>query len=312
MTGPAIMRPACVLAALLVGTAGVPAWGATCSCAAVPLLGSMDTGTPSRGAWLLTGAYEFHEIGDLVSGSDEVRDETGRERSSRALVLQAGRALGERFAVSALVSAVEHERTVGRQETVGRGIGDALVMLKYSPRRITPFQRTGLTLGIGATLPVGEDDESDFVTLAEDMQPSTGAWGPVAWVHAERAWSQAANTRSYGSVSYRANGENDRNYRFGDTWTASLGTTHRTAGRWGFGIELRYRQADRDERASARIPNTGGRWLDGVPAVQFQFTERLAGKVSGRIPLWRDVNDALQFTTSYAVSVSLAYVAGGP
>ena len=306
----ALRAGACAVAILLAFPPGARA--ATCSCAAVPLLGSMDTGAPVGGSWLLTGGYESHEIGDLYSGSDQVSDETGRERSSRALVLQASRGFGGRFAVTALLSAVEHERRVGGQTTMGRGLGDGLLMLKYSPMRITPFRRTGLTLGIGTAIPVGEDDESDFVTLAEDMQPSTGAWAPVAWLHAERAWSQAANTRSYGSVSYRANGENDRNYRFGDTWTASLGATHRTAGRWGFGIELRYRQADRDERASVRIPNTGGRWLDGVPAVQFQFTERLAGKVSGRFPLWRDVNDALQFTTSYAVSVSLSYVAGGP
>ena len=287
------------------------ATAATCSCAAVPLLGSMDTGAPAGGSWLLTGGYEFHEIGDLYSGSDEVPDETGRERSSRALVLQASRGFGARFSVTALLSAVEHERRVGGQTTTGRGLGDGLVMLKYSPLRITPFQRNGLTLGVGSAIPVGEDDASGLVTLAEDLQPSTGAWAPVAWVHAERAWSQAANTRTFASVSYRSNGENDRDYRFGDAWTGSLGTTHRT-GRWGLGFELRYRDAARDERASAAIPNTGGRWLDGVPAIQFQFTDRLAGKVSARVPLWRDVNDALQFTTSYAVSMSLSWVAGGP
>ena len=287
------------------------ATAATCSCAAVPLLGSMDTGAPAGGSWLLTGGYEFHEIGDLYSGSDEVPDETGRERSSRALVLQASRGFGARFSVTALLSAVEHERRVGGQTTTGRGLGDGLVMLKYSPLRITPFQRNGLTLGVGSAIPVGEDDASGLVTLAEDLQPSTGAWAPVAWVHAERAWSQPASTRTFASLSYRSNGENDRDYRFGDAWTGSLGTTHRT-GRWGLGFELRYRDAARDERASAAIPNTGGRWLDGVPAIQFQFTDRLAGKVSARVPLWRDVNDALQFTTSYAVSMSLSWVAGGP
>ena len=300
---------ACAVAAVLAGPPA--ALAATCSCAAVPLLGSMDTGAPAGGSWLVTGGYEFHEIGDLYSGSDEVPDETGRERSSRALVLQASRGFGERLSVTALLSAVEHERRVGGQTTTGRGLGDGLVMLKYSPKRIGPFERNGLTLGVGTAIPLGEDDARDFVTLAEDMQPSTGAWAPIAWVHGERAWSQAANTRSFASLSYRWNGENDRSYRFGDAWTAALGTTHRT-GRWGLGFELRYRDAGRDERAAAQIPNTGGRWLDGVPAVQFQFTDRLAGKVSARVPVWRDVNDALQFTTSYAVSVSLSWVAGGP
>ncbi|MCZ6894516.1 MAG: hypothetical protein O7H40_10780, partial [Gammaproteobacteria bacterium] len=59
---------------------------------------------------------------------------------------------------------------------------------------------------------------------------------------------------------------------------------------------------------SVLIPNTGGEWLDFVPAIQYHFSNNIAGKLSGRIPVWRDLNDALQFTTSYSIAMSISYV----
>jgi len=54
--------------ALWLSMAGAPALGATCSCAGVPLLSSMEFGTPDNKSWFLSSSYEFHDISDLVSG----------------------------------------------------------------------------------------------------------------------------------------------------------------------------------------------------------------------------------------------------
>ncbi|MCZ6888099.1 MAG: hypothetical protein O7H39_06350 [Gammaproteobacteria bacterium] len=286
-----------------------PALAASCSCAAVPLLNSMETGSPDGGNWFLSSSYEFHEISDLVSGTQDVNDETDRQRQSQALVVEASYGINDRFSVSALVSAVEHKRTVGRSGTsVGRGIGDGMVMLRYTPRRVGLFERTGITFGIGTRIPIGDDDAVDFVTLAEDMQPSTGAWGALLWAQANHSFSAAAKGQIFGSLSYTANGENDRDYQFGNSWILALGGTYQTDTPWGLGAEMRYRNADRDQRNSVLIPNTGGEWLDFVPAIQYHFSNNIAGKLSGRIPVWRDLNDALQFTTSYSIAMSISYV----
>ena len=66
-----------------------------------------------------------------------------------------------------------------------------------------------------------------------------------------------------------------------------------------------------DERNSVEIPNTGGEWLEIVPAVQYHVMERLALKASAKFPLSRDLNDELQFTTKFAFRLSLSYVFGG-
>jgi hypothetical protein len=41
--------------------------------------------------------------------------------------------------------------------------------------------------------------------------------------------------------------------------------------------------------------------------VQFGITDNFSLALSGRYPLWRDLNGALQFTTSYSYALSLSY-----
>lgn len=302
-------RATLAMIALWLSTAAAPTLGATCSCAGVPLLSSMEFGTPDNKSWFLSSSYEFHDISDLVSGTDDVSDSTDRKRKSQTLILEASYGINDRFSVSTLFSAVEHERTVGQSGTArASGLGDGIVMFKYTPGKVGLFKRNGLAFGIGSRIPIGEDNASDIVTLAEDMQPSTGAWAGIFWVQASRSFSRAAKTQVFSSFSYTENFENDRDYRFGNTWSLSLGGSYQTDTPWNFGVEMRYRNSDRDQRNSVEIPNTGGQWLDLVPAVQYHFNDKLAGKITARIPVWRDLNDVLQFTTSYSVALSISYL----
>ena len=133
--------------------AAVPADGATCSCATVPLLGTMELATPAGGNWLLASTYEYHDISDLVSGSSSVPDETGRDRTSQALVLEASRGLSEKWSVSLLGSFVDHDRRVGDSSDSTSGLGDAIAMIKYSPSRMGLYSKSELSFGLGARLP---------------------------------------------------------------------------------------------------------------------------------------------------------------
>lgn len=283
----------------------------TCSCANVPLLGTMELATPGDGKWFLASTYEYHDASELVSGSSTVSDTTGRDRTSDALVLELSRGLGDKFSFSAMLSAVQHDRTIGGVRDEASGLGDAIVMLKYSPTSISLYSRNALTFGAGARLPVGEDDAtSNGIVLAEDLQPSTGAYAGLVWVYAARALNDAASARLYASATYTDNGENDRNYRFGNETTASIGASYQWQSPWAFNAELVYRHTKHDERGSAEIPNTGGDWLDLIPAVQYHVNESMALRLAARVPLSRDLNDQLQFTTKYAIRVTFSVVFG--
>lgn len=283
----------------------------TCSCASVPLLGSMELATPGDGRWFLASTYEFHDISDLVSGSSSVADGTNRDRTSEALILEVSKGLTEKLSMSAILSAVKHDRTVGGVRDDVTGIGDSILMLKYSPADVSLYSRNALSFGIGARLPIGEDDaSSDGIVLAEDLQPSTGAFATIAWAYAARSLNESGSARIYANFSHTNNDDNDRNYQFGHETSASFGASYQTQTPWGFNAELVYRSTERDKRANATIPNTGGEWLDIVPAVQYHVTEKMALRASAKIPLTRDLNDQLQFTTKYAFRLTFSYVFG--
>ncbi len=284
---------------------------ATCSCAGVPLLGSMQLATPGGGKWFLAGSYEFHDASELVSGSSTVPDSTNRDRTSEVLMFEVSRGLWDKVSFSALIAAVKHDRTVGGVHDSASGLGDAIVVLKYSPSSISLYSRNAFSMGIGARLPLGVDDAtSGGIVLAEDMQPSTGAFGSVFWIYAARALNEPASAQIYVNATYTNNGENDRDYQFGHEATASLGASYQTQSPWGFSVELLYRQAERDKRASTDIPNTGGEWLDIIPTVQYHITDSMALSASAKIPVARNLNDQLQFTTKYAARLTFSYIFG--
>jgi hypothetical protein len=272
----------------------------------------MQLASPNDGQWFLGSTYEYHDVSDLVAGSSSIPDQTGRDRTSEALVVEVSRGINEKWSASLLLSAVDHEREVNNNRATASGLGDAIAMVKYSPRNISLYSDTALSFGIGARVPVGEDNATRLgVALAEDMQPSTGAYGGMIWAYWARALNESKGARVYASASYTQNSDNDRNYEFGKETTMTFGGSYQTQTPWGFNLELSYRDAKRDQRNSVTIPNTGGKWLDVVPAIQYHLNERLALKASAKIPVSRDLNDELQFTTKYAYRLSLSYVFGG-
>ncbi len=205
--------------ALLIFGLPTPVFAATCSCAGVPLLASIDTSATEKGQFFISYTAENHQINDLVSGSKDVNDETRRDRTSFSQVLSASYAVTDHWAVSALVSYVKHNRTIGSSflgTTTTSGISDSVVLARYSPLFITPFSRHALSLGVGLRIPTGEDDFGDDFVLSEDMQPSTGAYGEILWTSYSYAFNQAATLQLNTSANYTFNGENDRKYSFGN------------------------------------------------------------------------------------------------
>lgn len=307
------MRKPTVTIALLAASLGSEvAVAQTCSCAAVPLLGSMQSAPTNDGQWHLGTTYEFHDVSELVAGSSTVPDTTGRERRSSSLIVEASRGLTEKWSLSALISGVEHERDVGGEFVRASGLGDGLVIARYSVRNISLYSDSALAFGVGVRAALGDDDTTrDGVALAEDMHPSTGANGGILMAYWAKSLNEAGSKQIYASGSYGSYGANDRNYRFGDEVIASFGSTIRTQGRWSFNLEVSMRDADRDRRNASEISNTGGRWLDLNAGVQYRVNESLGVSFGGSIPIERDLNDQLQFTTKYAARAAVSYVFGG-
>lgn len=287
------------------------AGAATCGCAAVPLLDAIDTSATQAGDFYLNVTTETHEMNDLVVGTKQISDETKRTRSSVSQAVSMSYALSDRWALSGLVSYIEHSRKVGTSvfgEQNTSGLSDGVILLRYTPFYQTPFFRHQLSLGFGARLPIGIDDAGGLLTASEDMQPSVGALGSIYWSAYSYAFNQAGTIQFNASVSYIDNEEeNDRGYTFADEANFTAGMSHNVSTKLSYSASLRYRNTTADRRNGFDIPNTGGEWLDFVPAVQYSVTDKLNVGVSGRVPIARDLDGAIQFTTSYSYSLSLTY-----
>ncbi len=249
-------------------------------------------------------------MNDLVSGSDEVQDETGRDRNSTSQVLSASYALTDHWSVSALISYVRHRRKIGSSflgETRSSGIGDSIILTRYTPFFITPFSRHQLSLGLGARIPTGEEDAGNGIRLSEDMQPGIGSVGKIVWASYSYAFNQAATVQFNASANHTSNDRNDHHYAFGDELNLAVGLSQSIGSRFAYSLAVRYRDTLADRRFGFAVPNTGGKWLDFVPAIQYAISDNLNVVLSGRSPLARELNGALQFTTSYAYSLSLSY-----
>lgn len=300
-----------ILLTLLLSSFHVPALAATCSCAGVPLLTSIDTSASEPGDLFINYSTEDHQISDLVSGSKDVRDETRRDRTSFSQVVSASYAITDRWSISALVSHIEHKRTIGSSFLGGNrssGFGDSVILARYTPLFITPFSRHEVSLGLGVRIATGEDNaKNNGITLSEDMHPSTGALGKILWASYGYAFNQASTVQFNASANYTYNDENDRKYSFGDEFNFAFGLSQSIGTKFGYSAAFRYRSTRRDRRLGFQIPNTGGKWLDFVPAVQYAVSDNLTLGLNGRIPVARDLNDALQFTTSYSFGVFATY-----
>lgn len=208
----------------------------------------LDTSATEKGQFFLSYTAEDHQMNDLVSGSDDVPDETGRDRNSFSHVLFASYALTDHWSFSALVSYVEHKRRIGGSFLAGE-------------TRVSG-------LGAGVRGPTGENDAMTGFVISEDMQPGMGAWGRIAWASYAYAFNQAATLQAFASVNYSYNGENDRGHTFGHGFNITTGISHGLGERFSYSAAVRYRETEPDLRRGFELPNTGGRWLDFVPALR--------------------------------------------
>lgn len=285
--------------------------GATCSCAGVPLLNSMNATSVDQNQWFLNVSYEHHVMDKLYSGSNEVNDETNRQRETDSFIIQADYGINNAWSVSAMLSYVDHERTIGRSNnsfSSASGVGDGLILFKYSPKQINLFSKWEYSVGFGVKIPLGVDDATqDGVTLSEDMQPSSGSYSALAWGYIGYAFDQSAQTQVFVSSNYSLNQENDRNYANGNEFNIGIGGSYTMKENWGFIAQLRYRTTEADERNGDPIPNTGGEWVDFIPSVQYRINDKSGVNLGARIPLYRNLDGALQFTTSSAVTLGYSY-----
>jgi hypothetical protein len=282
--------------------------GQTCSCAAAPLFNPLDLSVPQNKTWRLELSFKYHAINDLVQGTEKVIDDTDRERIQQSLLLDVRYAFSRKLVLRTVFSLVRQYRDVGisfSEPVSTQGVGDMLVAVQYTPLFYSSTNRFAFSLGGGVKAPVGESNAQIIGVAAEDMQPGTGSWDILGWGLASYNFPIAAGLDVFSGVSARYNGENEREYSFGDEVTAALGGRIYPSSQFDLSLYGRFRWADFDQRFGSDVPNTGGTWIYLVPGASVRLWQNLGLKTEVDIPIYRNLNGFRQFTSSFLVSVSI-------
>ena len=195
-----------------------------------------------------------------------------------------------------------------------RGIGDAVLLVKYNIVPLNIVSQREIAIGAGPKIPLGKSRlSSEGILLPADMQPGTGAWDGILWAYAYQGFLPTIPINVFATASYRLTGTNDRfaaasqeGYKFGNEFIATLGTSYRTDWPFDLSFQIRYRSVAADRFSSSEVPNTGGKWIYFLPGLNVNLFDELSLRFSGQIPVHRKL-EGTQLTTSYTLSLSLFY-----
>lgn len=287
----------------------------TCSCAGASLLSSQSTGARGKGNLLFGFTYEFNQITNLFSGSDQLTNDSA-ERNTQSGLVEISYGLTERLSISGTLSTVRKLRRSGltnpggTQTSVTSGIGDGIFMMRYTLKQQDLWNRYHVAVGVGGKAPIGSTSvrNDNDLQFNADMQPGSGAWDLVLWNHAGISLLPLSTLNISWINSYRYTGKNERFtetdfYQFGNEWISNLTASNSIpfSDRLSYGITVRYRSTSSDRRNDVRMPNTGGKWISIIPDLFVGLSDQTTFKLSGQIPVYQHLNGT-QPTTKYAIS----------
>ena len=293
-----------------------PLLAQTCSCAGAPLISSQSLGIPEKGNLVVGLTGNFNNIDKLYSGAEELNNRTS-ERNTFTSLLEINYGLTDRLSFTGAFTYVTKERVTGLQTQAGAqtlqtsGIGDAVLLLKYSLIKQTLWKPYQLVIGGGGKAPFGSNTlRSQGLALNADMQPGTGSWDGIGWMLFSYTL-RSKNMHFYTMNSYKINGSAERfgsndNYGFGDEFNSIAGVQGPAFNKFSYGFKLKYRSSEQDLRNDSLMPSTGGKWLNAELGFTYQLSDRFSLQAAGEVPLYRDVVGT-QPTTSYIVNTSLFF-----
>ncbi|WP_340103344.1 hypothetical protein [Rhodohalobacter sp. 8-1] len=292
-----------------------PTHAQICSCAGAPLLGTQSSGASEAGNVLIGVTYEFNQITNLYTGSEQITNDSANRNTQSALI-EINYGITDRLSASGTFSYVRKQRTSGigtpgeTQTSTTAGIGDGIALLRYTLLPQSLWNRYYIAAGGGVKAPIGSTtlNNPNGRRFNADMQPGTVATDGVLWSNLGLNFLPISTINLSLTNSYRLTGTNERfvegdDYRFGNEFISILGLSDTITDRISYKLKARYRSTSSDERNDNVLPNTGGKWITLIPDLYITTSDQTSIKLSGQIPLYHELN-GLQPSTTYAVSAS--------
>jgi len=304
---------------LVLGT--VNGYTQTCCSGGVPLSGNIGFQGANRGTLQMEMSYDMNYLATLKNGAEVIADDS-RRRITQSILVKGGYSVARWLAFDALFSYVFQERRITFIEQSNQvnvnGLGDAVLMAKFILTQLSD-SGTELQLGIGPKIPLGRSDLTDErgITLNADLQPGSGSWDAIIWGYFARQLSIRPSSVISTRIVGRFNGINrdylgSLNYSFGNSIQIYLGAGDQMA--WGNQIvtpslSLRYRYAGADRINGGELDNTGGQWMNLIPALSWHLTPQSILHLVPEIPVYSKVNGT-QLISTFRFQVGFYYLFG--
>ena len=308
-----------IVFAFVLGFVPISVFSQACCSGGVPLGGNLGLGTAERKSIQFLVTYDYNAINDLMDGSRRLPDDT-RSRTTHSSILEINYGLTSRFSIAGVFPLIRQERDINayagaRDFTATQGLGDVAMLFKIrvlNPEKISNWEGV---VGAGPKFPTGRTTFANNLGLAlpADMQPGSGSWDGLFWSFFQKRNVFHPNLSIMGVATMRITGENKNYnqtqvYQFGNEFQFNLGGNYSAYLQWPLDIFawFRYRNQAEDLIDGSAFPGSGGQWVYVIPGVNIHFLNNLSFRLSGDIPLYRQLNGT-QLTTSYRITLSLSY-----
>ncbi|MDN3643808.1 hypothetical protein QWY87_13910 [Lutimonas halocynthiae] len=289
----------------------------TCCSGGIPLSNSIGLPIESQGAWQLSLSYDYNRLNTLLSGSDQIDDDS-RLRITQSLLFNSGYTITNDLSVELLLTYINQKREIDQFGNINidetYGIGDAVLLFKYNFNDLLGGSNT-LRLGLGPKIPLGATDKTNDngILLNPDLQPGSGAWDLILWSTYLQSFDFRPSGTFSGSLIYRYTGTNNNyfnnntTYRFGSEFQAFLNYTDQflvSKTLLDPGLGVKYRQTSEDEIGGASLENTGGKWVNLVPSLNIHLSKSLLFISKAEIPLYNYV-EGTQLTPTFRITAGI-------
>lgn len=307
------------LSILLLGL--LHSYAQTCCSGGVPLSGNIGFQGGLQGTLQMELSYDVNYLARLKNGSEVLVDES-RLRTTQSILLKSGYNVRDWLAVDALFTYVFLARRItylDQQNQVNtNGVGDAVLLARFILSRISD-SGTEVQLGLGPKIPLGRSDLSDHHGIAfnADLQPGSGSWDAITWIYLARQLSFRPSSVVSARIVGRFNGVNQKylgslSYSFGNSMQLYLGIGDQLI--WGKQLftpsfSLRYRYAGMDQIKNRELDNTGGQWINLIPALSWHLTPQAILHIIPEIPVYSKV-EGTQLSPTFRIQAGFYFLLG--
>jgi hypothetical protein len=300
-----------LLGACLLLSAAPAAWAAGgCGSVCLPLEALDPEKTQLRQGTLRVGVnYERAVFNNFREGSDSLPNPGGNKATITQAALFADYGVSEKFTASLMVPYVDKDQSTNRfGDRSAQGIGDVSLFGRYeivSPELVSKpvlsLKGPSIALGLGIKFPTGSIKEpGGGPRLPPAFQAGSGAYDIVPTVS---YFQDFGDYSLFGSAFARIPlEENNQGYKFGEEIELNVGGQYPLPGYPDLSLMLSlsmlYADNDKDTdgilparlRDGQKVLNTGGRFIDIVPGLRWQATQKLSTQLRVAIPLYEDWN----------------------